>query len=535
MKKIGACQLCLAGTFHRARHSRVSPGPWLLESSMTDVQSRIAALSAEQRALLEARVAAVAAAHGDQEEPIRRRTGDGPAPVSFAQQREWALERFRPSNNIIGALRLDGDIDLDLLARALTELTARHEVLRTTVEMVDRVLVQVVHPVTPVPVQVVDLSALDAATQRERLREHYLTEVTLPFPADQAQRVRATALRVGPDSYVVFLIVHHASSDGWSTGLVMRDSAVLYLALRDGREPDLPPLPIQYSDFAAWQRERMGEERMAGEIEHWRGVLEGIPPRLELPTDRPVPVRRAFAAGADSGTGPRPRGEEWLCCWFSPRHGVRVRVGFSRQQTLREVLRQARDVTSAAFYHQDLPFDRLIEEFAPKETSQTPLIRMMINVLTIPGGLYDASGEEIDLVMPNLRISPEPVDIGPIAIDVILIVQPGLDAVDFLWHYSSELFEAATVARLADQFGHVLNQLITAPDTVVGELSLLGSAVSESALSGSAIAGSALSGSRASGSAGSGSGSGPAASGDEVSGGASLDAGAAGAGGVLRR
>jgi hypothetical protein len=489
---------------------------------MTDVQSRIAALSAEQRAVLEARLAAVAADRGRSEEPIRRRTGDGPAPASFAQQREWALERFRPSNNIIGAVRLDGDFDLDLLARVLTALTARHEVLRTTVETVDGALVQVVHPVTPVPVQVVDLSDLDDQAQRERMHEHYVAEVTLPFPASQAQRIRATVLRVGPESYVVFLITHHASSDGWSTGLLMRDAVVLYQALQAGREPDLPPLPIQYGDFAAWQRERMDEEWMAGELEYWHGVLDGIPPRLELPADRRVPARRTFAAGQHSVSLPRaaalgvkrfadedgvsvsmimlaaasvllfrytgqddlvfgtpvtgrtrPEMEQLIGC-FANALPLRMRV--SRQQTLREVLRQARDVTSAAFFHQDLPFDRLVEEFAPKETSQTPLIRMMVNVPTIPtipSELLDTSGKKAELV-----IRPEAVDIGPIAIDMILIVQAGLDAVHFMWHYSAELFEAATVRRLAEQFSHVLNQLITAPDTVVGELSLLGTAAS---------------------------------------------------------
>lgn len=485
---------------------------------MTDLQSRIAALSPEQRALLESRVADLAAARGSaRKERIRPRDRDRHTPLSFAQQREWALERFRPANNISGALRLEGEVDLELLSRILTEIMARHEVLRSTVEMVDRMPVQVVHPVTPIPVPVVDIGDLDPEQQRREVRRRFDAEVMCPFPPEQAQRMRVTVLRLCPDKCVALLTIHHASSDGWSMAIVLREATALYQALRDGKRASLPPPPIQYGDFAVWQREHLGEEWMASELEYWRHVLADIPPRLALPTDRPCPARRTFAGAHHTVSLPgeatvamqrfaegegvsismimlaassvmlyryteqddlvigsaitgriRTETEQLIGC-FANALPLRMRV--SRTQTLREVLHQARDVASAAFDRQDIPFDRLIEELAPKETSQTPLIQMMINVLTVPGDILRRADQALE--MPGMRITPEPLDPGPIPIDLSLNVEARPARVHLQWHYSTELFDAETVIRLADQFEHVLDQLVSKPDSRVGDVDLL--------------------------------------------------------------
>jgi amino acid adenylation domain-containing protein len=485
---------------------------------MTDLQTRIAALSPKQRALLESRVAELAAARGSvQREPIQPRDRSRPTPLSFAQQREWALERFRPANNISGAIRLEGHVDLDLMSHILTEVMARHEVLRSTVEMVDRMPVQVVHPVTPIPVPVVDISHLDPGQQTIEVRRRFDAEVTLPFPPEQPQRMRVTALRLGPDKYVALLTTHHSSSDGWSMSIALREVAALYQAFHDGKGASLPPPPIQYGDFAVWQRERLGEEWMAAELEYWRQVLADIPPRLALPTDRPHPVRRTFAGRHHNSA--LPNGDTAALQRFAEGLGVSIsmivlaacsamlyrytdqddlvfgsaitgrvrtetegligcfinalplRMRVSRDQTLLEVLRQAQDVASAAFDHQDIPFDRLIEELAPKETSQTPLIQMMINVLTTPGDLLRVSGQPLE--MPGLRLSPEPMEPGPVPIDLILLVHALPEKVHFQWHYSTELFDAETVTRLAAQLEHVIDQLVNRPDCRIGDMEML--------------------------------------------------------------
>jgi amino acid adenylation domain-containing protein len=484
---------------------------------MTDVRGRIAALSPQQRALLESRAAGLVAGHQSADsEGIRPRDRSRPTPLSFAQQREWALERFRPSNNILGALRLEGELDLQVLAQAITEITARHEVLRSTVEVVDGRPVQFVQPVTPVPLPVVDLSHLGSDEQQAEISRCYDEEVMRPFPPDQPTKLRATLLRLGPETHVGVLIMHHAVSDGWSCSLVIREAVELYQAFLNEGGGSLPPLEVQYGDFAVWQRERMGEERMAAELDHWRTELADIPPRLELPTDRPHPVRRTFAAdhhavelpaadavslrqfaeaeavsismimvatatallhrytGQDdlvlgSPVTGRVRSEtEQLIGCFANALPLRLRA--SRNQTLRELLHQARDVVSSAFEHQDIPFDRLIDELVPQETSQTPLIQMMVNVLTRPGELFQPVVQSVDT--PNLRISSEPVGLGPIPIDLILFVQPRPTLVHLQWHFSTELFDRETVVRLADHFQHILAQFVATPDLRVGDIDL---------------------------------------------------------------
>jgi amino acid adenylation domain-containing protein len=485
---------------------------------MTDLQSRIAALAPEQRALLEARVADLTAARASaRSDGIRPRDRSQPTPLSYAQQREWALARFRPSNNISGAIRLEGNVDLDLLGRVLTEVTARHEVLRSTVEMVDRTPVQVVHPVTPIPVTVVDLSHLPAEQQRVEVRERGDAEVMRPFPPEQVQMMRATALRLRPDAYVVLLTIHHAASDGWSMALVLSELAELYPVLRGGRASSLPPLPIQYGDFAVWERERLGQQGMAAELAHWKRVLDGIPPRLELPTDRPYPARRTFDGdihaealdreptevlqrfaeregvsismimlaacsvvlhrytGQDdlvfgsAVTGRvRPETERLIGCFAN---ALPLRMRLSRTETLHQVLRRARDVVADAFDHQDIPFDRLIEELGPRESSATPLIQMMINVMTAPGGLLLAIDRRLE--MPDLRVIPEPMAPGPVPIDLILVVFAQDDTLHFEWHYSTELFEVDTIARLARQVRHTLDQLVNKPEVRIGDVEML--------------------------------------------------------------
>ncbi|MEU4160005.1 amino acid adenylation domain-containing protein [Actinoplanes sp. NPDC026670] len=489
---------------------------------MTNVQSRIAALSPQQRALLESRVAALAAAAGPgAADTIQPRDRDKPTPLSYAQQREWALERFRPSNNISGALRIEGDTaqdaDLDLLGRILTEIMARHEALRTTVEVIDRTPYAVVHPVTPIKIPVVDITHLDPEAQRLEVRRLYDVEVASPFAPDDPQRMRCTAVKLAENVYVALISTHHSSSDGWSMAIVFKEVALLYPALRAGLEPNLPAPVAQYGDFAVWQREHLDEETMAGELEYWKKALEGIPPRLALPNDRPYPARRTFAghhhtAALDPDTTTalerlaetegasismvllaacsivlhrytqqddlvfgaaitgrvRSETEEIIGCFAN---ALPLRIGVTRDDTLLDVLRRSRQVVASAFDHQNLPFDRLIEELAPKEAAQTPIIQMMINVLSAPGSVLRVIGDVWEA--PGVRVSPEVMDPGPIPIDLILAVQATGGKIYLQWHYSTELFDHETIVGLAGQVERVLAQLVTRPDLRVGDADLL--------------------------------------------------------------
>jgi amino acid adenylation domain-containing protein len=464
------------------------------------------------RELLERRLAELAAARGrEPDERIKPRDRSGPAPLGIAQQREWAIERLRPANNIIGAIRVEGEFDLALLSRVLTEVAERHEILRSTVELQgDRTLVQVVYPVTPVPTPVVDLSHLTPEQQREEVRRRGKAEGLRPFDPREPQRLRISLMRLAADTHVALLTTDHAASDAWSWAILVQEIVALYVTHRDGGDASPPPPEIQFGDFAAWQREQFGEERIAAELRHWRQTLDGIPARLALPTDRPAPARPTYAAdeyhmnlspklAADirrftecehaslfmvllaassvllyryleqddlvvgelvSGRT-RVETERLIGCFANP---VPLRMRLTDEQTLRDVVHQARDTLATAYGHQDVPFDRLIEELGlGREATQTSLSQMWINVLTVP---------ENTLEVPGLRIILEPVDLGLASVDLTLSAVPLADTLQLQWQYMTELFDADTVVLLADQFQTVLRQVVTAPDTTVRQVQL---------------------------------------------------------------
>jgi len=482
---------------------------------MTDLRSRIAALSPEQRAVLESKVAGLIADRGPAPSArIKPRDRSKPTPLGIAQQREWAIERLRAANNIAGAFRVEGAVDLDLLSRVLTEVTERHEVLRSTVEMQrDGVPVQVVHPATPVPIPVADLSHLTPDKQRDEVLRRCEAGILRPFDPQDPQRLRLTMLRLAPETHVALFTTDHAASDAWSVAILVQELAALYAVERDGGAA-LPPPEIQFGDFAAWQREQFDEERLAAELRHWKETLDGIPAGLALPTDRPYPARPTYSGdihivdlpvelaadirrfserenaslfaillaacsllmhryldhddlviGSLVAGRTRMETERLLGCFANP---LPLRTRVTDEQTLRELVRGARESMATALDHQDLPFDRLIEELGlGRESAQTSLSRLWINVLTVP---------DSTLELPGLRISPEPIDIGLASVDLTLSAVPQPDTLQLQWQYMTELFDRPTVVLLAEQFQEVLRQLVTAPERTVGEVSLSGTA-----------------------------------------------------------
>lgn len=479
---------------------------------MTDLQQRIAALSPEQRRVLEARLADLAAARGPApEDRISPRDRARPTPLGFAQQREWAVERFRSANNITGAIRLEGRLDMPLLSGVLTEILDRNEVLRSIVEISqDGTPVQVVQPVTAVPTPVVDLSSLSGEQQREEVRRRCMAEVLRPFDPRDPQRLRVTLLQLARDMHVALFATDHAASDAWSLSTIAQELATLVGIHQNAGGRSLPRPQIQFGDFAAWQRARFSEERIAAELRHWREVLGGLPASSAFPTDRPYPARPTFAGStwsmelsaelsADLGRFGEREGaslftillaacsvllyrhleqddlvigslvsgrtrietERLIGCFANP---LPLRMRLREDRTLREVVRQARDTFTTALDHQDVPFDRLINELSlGREASQTSLSRIWINVLTVP---------DMTLELPSLRITPEPMDLGMASVDLTLGAFPRADRLALQWGYMTELFDRDTVRLLAEQFHSVLRQLVTAPDTPAGRVEL---------------------------------------------------------------
>ncbi|MGH3256259.1 MAG: condensation domain-containing protein, partial [Streptosporangiaceae bacterium] len=479
---------------------------------MTDLQHRIAALSPEKRRLLEARLADLTAARGPASaDRIIPRDRTRPTPLGFAQQREWAVERFRSANNITGAMRLEGRLDLPLLGRVLTEILDRNEVLRSTVEITrDGIPVQVVQPVTAVPTPVVDLSDLSPRQQREEVRRCCTAEVLRPFDPADPQRMRVTLLRLAQDVHIALFATDHAASDAWSLSTIAQELATVFRILTDGRGRSLSRPEIQFGDFAAWQRARFSEERTAAELRHWREALSGLAASSAFPTDRPTPARPTFAGSlwsmelsaelsADLGRFGEREGaslftimlaacsvllyrhleqddlvigslvsgrsrvetEQLIGCFANP---LPLRMRLREGQTLREVVRQARDTFTTALDHQDVPFDRVISELGlGREASQTSLSRIWINVLTVP---------DMTVELPSLHITPEPMDLGMASVDLTLNAFPRADRLALQWAYMTELFDRDTVRLLAEQFHGVLRQLVTAPDAPVGRVEL---------------------------------------------------------------
>src|SRR6185436_9871880 len=228
-------------------------------------------------------------------------------PLSFAQERLWFLDQLEPGGaayNIPSALRLEGPLNVAALAGALSGVVRRHETLRTTFPAVDGAPVQRISPPASFPLAMVDLAGLPEAPREAEGARLAVEELRAPFDLARGPLVRASLVRLGEHGHLLLATQHHIVSDGWSLGLFVRETAALYRALADGRIPALPALPVQYADFASWQRRRLSGPGLAGQVAWWRERLTPPPPVLELPADRPRPAVETFRGGRHPFTLP---------------------------------------------------------------------------------------------------------------------------------------------------------------------------------------------------------------------------------------
>ncbi|MFF9202055.1 non-ribosomal peptide synthase/polyketide synthase [Streptomyces sp. NPDC014986] len=432
-----------------------------------------------------------------------------PAPLSYAQQRLWFLDRFEPGSTeytTLSVLRLRGPLDAGALRTALDGLVARHEALRTTFTEQDGQARQLVHPPHRVDLPVDDLTtAPDARAALEALLER---EAATPFDLAAGPLLRARLARPADGEHVLVLAVHHIVTDGWSLGVLGRDLGELYAAAHEGRSPHLPALPVRYADHAAWQRAR-GEET-GRQLAHWRQVLDGVPP-LELPTDRPRPAVRARDGALVTFTLPagltdrlRERGREadatlymtlltactaLLSRWADQDdfavgtvtagrerpevHDVvgmfvntlvlrnRVRPGTS----FRALLEQVRDTVLDAFAHQEVPFERLVDALRPeRDTSRTPLFQVMVALHNL--------GAEVP-ALPDLDVEPVLPPVRHATFDLAFDFVEGDDGVTGHLEYDTGLFDEDTVRRLAARLRLLLEAAAQDPDRDVRALELM--------------------------------------------------------------
>ncbi|WP_163864728.1 non-ribosomal peptide synthetase, partial [Myxococcus eversor] len=351
-----------------------------------------------------------------------------PPRLSFAQQRLWFLDQLEPlsaSYNVPGAVRMTGPLNREALARTFQELVRRHESLRTTFRSVNGVAVQVISPEAPVVLHDVDLEGFPEERREAEARRHVEQAVLLPFDLTVGPLLRVTLVRLSAESHVLVVVLHHIVSDGWSTEVLVREVAALYEAYAEGKPSPLGELPVQYADYAEWQRGWLQGEVLEQQVEYWRRQLEGAPRALELVTDKPRPAVQSFRgamlerrwpkglwrkveeASRREGATPfmvllaayqvvltRYAGQEevvvgfpiagrthaeteGLIGYFANTLVLRGRV--REEESFRELVGRAREVTLGAYAHQDVPFEKLVEELLPRrDMSRSPLFQVSL-------------------------------------------------------------------------------------------------------------------------------------------------------------
>ena len=445
---------------------------------------------------------------------------DSDLPLSFAQQRLWFLDQLEPGTaayNMPSAFHLAGDLDIAALAAALEEIARRHEVLRTAFPTRSGRPRQRITPRVPALLDTIDLTALPAETRRLETRRLAGRETRRPFDLARGPLLRAALLRLARREHALLLTMHHIISDGWSHGVFHGELSALYAA-RGGPAAALPVLPIQYADFAVWQRQWLSGEVLAGELDYWRRQLDGLT-TLQLPSDRPRPaipsylgaacgVRldadlvgalRALATGAGasqfmtllagfmallrrlsgqrdvvvgSAVANRDRAElEPLIGFFVNTLVLRLpgSGAAGRDPDFRELLGQVRDVALAAYGHQHLSFEKLVEELQPeRDLALHPLFQVTFD-------LHNAARDELEL--PGLVLSPIAMGSGRARFDMEWNLWEeeggGLTAA---CTYSTELFDATTAARMAGQFANLLRAIAADPELCPARAPLLSAA-----------------------------------------------------------
>ncbi|HSK75059.1 MAG TPA: amino acid adenylation domain-containing protein [Thermoanaerobaculia bacterium] len=440
------------------------------------------------------------------------RTGD--LPLSFAQERLWFLDRFQPGGtayNMPVALRLEGDLDLPALAGALAEIVRRHESLRTAFPERDGRPRQEIAPPAPVPLPVLDLSGLPAGRRDAELALRLAAEVRRPFDLHRGPLLYATLLRLGARDHALALATHHIVGDAWSIGIFVRELSTLYAVAARGERSPLPELPVQYADFAAWQRRWLTGERLGRLAAAWRARLEGAPAALELSTDRPHPpaqtfrggsigvrLRRELASGIEAFTRRegaslfmtllaafqtllhRYSGQEDLVVG-TPIAGrsrpeiegligvflnaLALRGDLQGDPSFREMLARAREAALEAYALEDLPFETLLTELQPpRDLSRPPLFQTMLILQNAPAEA---------LTLQGLGFTLLPVETGTAKLELLLSLGEGGGEIGGYLEYNADLFDRSTGGRLARHFETLLAGAVENPEARLSELPLL--------------------------------------------------------------
>lgn len=501
----------------------------------TQVASRIRrALGVELslRTLFEARTIAALAAHIDAGRtegrvgalpPIDAAPRERPLPLSFSQRRMWFMQQLEPSStayNMPFAIRIRGELDTRALAGAIEAMVARHEAFRTTFSIRDGEPVQTIHASVPAELRQIDLSQRGTREAAEEAAQLFRAESMQPFDLALGPLHRLLLARLGPSDHMLLWLIHHAIGDLWSMAVLMREFQQLYRALRCGEMAALAPLPIQYSDFAVWQRRHMSGEALASQLAYWRGRLDGIAP-LALPADRPRPRHQTFRGsniiaaiptslltalkefGARHGVTPfmtllacfkillaRYCNQEDIAIGVPIANRTRVeteslvgtlvntlvmQTSLTGNPRFTELLARVQETALGAYAHQDLPFEVIVEELAgARDAGHAPLVQVMFNV---------ANALQERPQLDGLALDPFLFDSGAAQFDLSVLVDTELTG-SIIFTYSTEMFDAVTIRRMVTHYLGILEQAISAPEERILSYPMLTAAERAAAIEG---------------------------------------------------
>lgn len=435
-------------------------------------------------------------------------------PLSFAQQRLWFLDQFEPGSalyNIALPLRVSFAMDASLTATALNNLIARHESLRTTFDVEDGQPIQIIAPFLKISIPVHDLRNLSESARSAEAERLTALEAQMPFDLKRGPILRARLVRLGDANHLLLLTVHHIAADGWSIDILFRELFAFYEAAQTGKPAALPSLGVQYADFASWQRRWLSGTVLQRQVSYWARQLEGAPPLLELPTDRPRPAVQTFSGKLHVFVMPpsllqavkaisereqvtlfttllaafyvllyRYTGREDLVVGTPIANRVRPEleglIGFfantlvlrtktSASIGFRELMGRVRDVAVGAYAHQDIPFEKLVEELQPQRNlSYNPLFQVMFALQNT--SRPQTAGAIPDESTPMLGSGVAKFDLTIFVTETVTDLRIGIE-------FNSDLFDTATIERLCRHYKTLLSAATEEPEQPIGLLPML--------------------------------------------------------------
>ena len=436
-------------------------------------------------------------------------------PLSFSQERLWFLDKLDPGNsayNIPGVVRLKGNLHFKLLKQTIDEIVERHEILRSAITTVEGKAFLHIENNVNYEIELTDISNIAEKAKDEKIKKLVFDEIQKPFKLDNAPLFRVKLIKVKEDDSVLILTMHHAISDGWSVGIFIREFTEIYTSLIEGREPKLPKLEIQYTDYAYWQREYLKGDLLEDKLKFWKEYLEGVPPLIELPTDKPRPAVQTFNGDLFKFTIPENISKQikdlskkenatlfmillgafqTLLSYYSGQDDIVVGtpvanrnkeelenlIGFfvntivfrndlSENPTFVELLNSIKNETAQVFSHQDVPFEKIIDSLnIERDVSHSPLFQVMFTFQNLPRTKIELPGLELESVELNSKISK--FDLS------LTMMETGDSKLAGSFEYNTDLFERSTIERLYQHFINLLNLLTRNPLNKVKNLSIL--------------------------------------------------------------